>query len=158
VHRAFGPLLQRREESRDIRISSWLHSVRADTVFGWRQIVKTKVASTAAVLSLALAIGACTSAFRLIDALLLRPLPIASPERLYAVAFEGSGADGKLMTYDASSYPMFRRMADAVRQDGQSIAVSYADSARPRRPSPGGWRAISSQWWLRAPGRGWRLA
>ena len=127
VHRAFGPLLQRREESRDIRIFSWLHSLRADAVFGWRQIVKTKVASTAAVLSLALAIGACTSAFRLIDALLLRPLPIASPDRLYAVAFEGAGVDGRLMTYDSSSYPMFRRMADAVRQDGESIAVSYAD-------------------------------
>jgi predicted permease len=129
VRRAFGPVLQRREESRDVRILSWLHSLRADSVFGWRQIVKTKVASTAAVLSLALAIGACTSAFRLIDALLLRPLPIASPERLYAVAFEGTGVDGKLMTYDSSSYPMFRRMAEAVRQDGESIAVSYADRA-----------------------------
>jgi putative ABC transport system permease protein len=127
VRRAFGPVLQRREESRDIRIAAWLHSLGADMVFGWRQMVKTKVASTAAVLSLALAIGACTSAFRLIDALLLRPLPIASPERLYAVAFEGTGADGRLMTYDASSYPMFRRMAEAVRSDGESIAVSYAD-------------------------------
>ncbi len=52
--------------------------------------------SAAAILSLALAIGACTSAFRLIDALLLRPLPVAHPERLYAVAFEGRGADGKM--------------------------------------------------------------
>jgi predicted permease len=127
VRRAFGPVLQRREESLDIRIASWLHSFHADTVFGWRQMMKTKVASTAAVVSLALAIGACTSAFRLIDALLLRPLPIASPERLFAVAFEGTGVDGRLMTYDSSSYPMFRRMAEAVRQDGESIAVSYAD-------------------------------
>jgi putative ABC transport system permease protein len=127
VRRAFGPVLQRREESRDIRIASWLHSLRADTVFGWRQMMKTTVASTAAVVSLALAIGACTSAFRLIDALLLRPLPIASPERLYTVAFEGTGVDGRLMTYDSSSYPMFRQMAEAVRQDGESLAVSYAD-------------------------------
>ena len=37
----------------------------------------------AAILSLALGIGACTSAFRLIDALLLRPLPVAHPERLW---------------------------------------------------------------------------
>jgi predicted permease len=105
----------------------WLHSLRLDSVFGWRQILKKKAASAAAVLSLALAIGACTSAFRLIDALLLRPLPIASPERLYAVAFEGSGVDGKVMTYDSCSYPMFRRMRDAVRQDAESIAVSYED-------------------------------
>jgi predicted permease len=127
LRRAFGPVLQRSEERLDIRIASWLHAVRADTIFGWRQMVKTKVASTAAVVSLALAIGACTSAFRLIDALLLRPLPIASPQRLYTVAFEGAGVDGRLMTYDSCSYPMFRRMAEAVRQDGESIAVSYAD-------------------------------
>jgi len=127
VHRAFGPALQRREESSDIRLASWLHSFRLDAVFGWRQILKKKAASAAAVLSLALAIGACTSAFRLIDALLLRPLPIASPERLYAVAFEGTGVDGKRMTYDSSSYPMFRRMRDAVGNDADSIAVSYED-------------------------------
>jgi hypothetical protein len=40
----------------------WLHSLRLDAIFGWRQILKKKVASAAAVLSLALAIGACTSA------------------------------------------------------------------------------------------------
>jgi hypothetical protein len=51
--------------------------------------LENKVASAAAILSLALAIGACLSAFRLIDALLLRPLPIAAPQRLYAVSFEG---------------------------------------------------------------------
>src|ERR1700759_2887197 len=69
VRRAFGPVLQRREESGDLRLAGWLHSLRLDAVFGWRQILKKKAASLAAVLSLALAIGASTSAFRLIDAL-----------------------------------------------------------------------------------------
>src|SRR4051794_11262282 len=69
------------------RVIGWLHSVRADTIFGWRQLRRQKVASGAAILSLALAIGACVSAFRLIDALLLRPLPVSNPERLYSVAF-----------------------------------------------------------------------
>jgi hypothetical protein len=68
ARRAFGSTLRRREESRDIRVIGWLDSLRADTVFGWRQILKKKVTSAAAILSLALAIGACTSAFRLIDA------------------------------------------------------------------------------------------
>jgi hypothetical protein len=53
--------------------SQWrIDSLRADASFGWRQLTKKKVTSGAAILSLALAIGACTSAFRLIDALLLR--------------------------------------------------------------------------------------
>ena len=56
-------------------VIAWLDTLRADAVFGWRQLQKHSVTSTVAVLSLALAIGACTSAFRLIDALLLRALP-----------------------------------------------------------------------------------
>jgi predicted permease len=126
ARRAFGPVLQRREDSRDIRLAGWLHSLRLDAVFGWRQLCKKKAASAAAILSLALAIGACTSAFRLIDALLLRPLPVASPERLHAVVFEGAGVDGRISTYDSCSYPMFLRMRAAVREQGEAIAVSYA--------------------------------
>src|ERR1700730_3184577 len=72
TRRAFGSVLRRREESRDVRIVAWLDSLHSDARFGLRRLRKTKVTSAAAILSLALAIGACTSAFRLIDALLLR--------------------------------------------------------------------------------------
>src|SRR5713101_5670409 len=123
ARKAFGSALRRREESRDIRLVAWLDSLRADAVFGWRQLMKRKVTSGAAILSLALATGACISAFRLIDALLLRPLPVAHPERLYSVAFEGSGANGKLMTYDSCSYPMFRQMRTAVKEQADLVAV-----------------------------------
>lgn len=81
ARRAFGSALRMREESREVRLIAWLDSLRADAIFGWRQLMKRKVTSAAAILSLALAIGACTSAFRLIDALLLRPLPVSAPER-----------------------------------------------------------------------------
>ncbi|MCU1260976.1 MAG: hypothetical protein JWO80_3861, partial [Bryobacterales bacterium] len=77
ARRAFGSPLRQREESRDIRLVPWLDSLRADTVFGWRQLLNKKLTSAAAILSLALGIWACTSAFRLIDALLLLPLPVA---------------------------------------------------------------------------------
>ena len=62
IRRAFGSALRSREASRDLRVLPWLDSLRAGAVFGWRQIVKRKVTSAAAILSLALAIGACTSA------------------------------------------------------------------------------------------------
>ena len=107
---------------------AWLDSLRADAVFGWRQLMKKKVTSAAAILSLALAIGACTSAFRLIDALLLRPLPVAHPERLYTVAFEGP-AGRQVATYDSCSYPMFRRMRDAVKDQAELVAVSCTRTA-----------------------------
>src|ERR1700691_5264782 len=102
ARRAFGSALRRREESRDIRLIAWLDSLRADAVFGWRQIKKRKVTSAAAILSLALAIGACTAAFRLVDALLLRPLPVAAPDRLYALSRQGSG--------DGWEHTLFRQM------------------------------------------------
>jgi predicted permease len=126
ARRAFGPALLHREESRDIRLVAWLDSLRADAVFGWRQLMKKKVTSAAAILSLALAIGACTSAFRLIDALLLRPLPVANPEQLYTLYRQGIGFDGKPQTFDGWAYPSFRLMRAAVKGQAELLAISYA--------------------------------
>jgi putative ABC transport system permease protein len=127
ARREFGSMLRTREESRDARLAAWLDTLRADAVFGWRQLVKRKVTSLAAVLSLALAIGACTSAFRLIDALLLRPLPVAHAERLYMLYRAGIGFDGKAQTFDGWAYPSFRLMRAAVKDQAELIAVSYAE-------------------------------
>src|SRR5450432_3755129 len=98
VRRAFGSPLLQRERSRDVRIAAWLDSLRADAVFGWRQLMKRKVTSAAAILSLGIAIGSCTSAFRLIDSLLLRPLPVTAPEQLYALYRQGIGFSGAPQT------------------------------------------------------------
>ncbi len=125
ARRALGSTLRLREESRDFRLIAWLDALRADAIFGWRQILKRKVISAAAILSLALAIGACTSAFRLIDALLLRPLPVAGADRLYSVTFESPSAmDGTPVKYDSCSYPMFLRMRAAVKDQAEAIAIS----------------------------------
>jgi putative ABC transport system permease protein len=127
ARRAFGSALRHREGSRDARLLSWLESLRSDAIFGLRQLKKTKVTSAAAILSLALAIGACTSAFRLIDALLLRPLPVANPERLYDLARQGIGPDGKAQDFDGWAYPDFQLMRAAVKDQAELIAVSYAE-------------------------------
>ncbi len=129
VRRALGSRLRTREDSRDVRLVAWIDSLRADMVFGWRQILKHKTASAAAILSLALAIGACTAAFRLIDALLLRPLPVASPERLYFLTYQYKAPDGKLDTGDSYDYPGFRRMRESVKDSAELMAISY--SGRP---------------------------
>ncbi len=126
ARRELGPALRHAEESRDIRLVAWLDSLRADAVFGWRQLMKRKVTSAAAILSLALAIGACTSAFRLIDALLLRPLPVANSERLYSVYRAGIGFDGQPTTFDGWAHPSFRLMRAAVKDRAELLAISYA--------------------------------
>jgi putative ABC transport system permease protein len=127
ARRAFGPRLHHREKSRDIRLIPWLESLCADSVFGWRQIVKRKTTSAAAILSLALAIGACLAAFRLMDAMLWRPLPISTPERLYVFSREFRGGDGKVETGDSFEYPLFRQMRAVVEGQAELIAVSGAD-------------------------------
>jgi len=126
ARQAFGSTLRRREESRDIRLMRWLDSLRADVIFGWRQLNKNKATSAAAILSLGLAMGACTAAFRLIDALLLRPLPVAHPEQLYAVSRQEFrlAADGKAHIYDGWAYPAFRLMRAAVRDQAELIALT----------------------------------
>jgi len=129
ARRAFGSALRHREGSRDVKLIVWLESLRADAIFGWRQLGKTRVTSAAAILSLALAIGACMSAFRLIDALLLRPLPVANPERLYDLSRQGTGPGGKPQTFDEWAYPDFQLMRAAVNNQAELIAVSHAEPA-----------------------------
>ena len=126
VRRSFGSQLRLREQSRDARIVSWLDCLRADVIFGWRQLLKRKVTTAAAILSLALAIGACTSAFRLIDALFLRPLPVAHADRLNVLAVRVPDGNRAPRTFEQFSYPEFVRMRAAARGQAELIAASFA--------------------------------
>ena len=62
ARRALGNSLRWREQGHDIRVAAWLDSLRADFMFGWRQLKRSRVTSAAAILSLALAIGAVVGA------------------------------------------------------------------------------------------------
>src|SRR5882757_4413359 len=126
---ALGHELRLRETSYDIRAIGWPDSLRADVIFGWRQLKRNRVTSAAAILSLALAIGACTTAFRLVDALLWRPLPVTHPERLYVLSRAGMGFDNRPGEWDSWAYPNFQLMRAAVKNEAELIAISYADRA-----------------------------
>src|SRR5215467_14397613 len=70
--------------------------------------------------------GLAQRAFRIIDALLLRPLPVIDAERLYVLAYQGINFDGKLKTGDSCAYPMFRQMRAAVKDQAELLAISFA--------------------------------
>jgi predicted permease len=86
ARRKLGNSLQLRESSRDVKSAVWLESLLLDFRFGLRMIWKYRKASLAAIASLALAVGACTAAFSLMDALIFRPLPIAAPHQIIDLA------------------------------------------------------------------------
>ncbi|HEY3742643.1 MAG TPA: ADOP family duplicated permease [Bryobacteraceae bacterium] len=126
ARRAFGSPLLMRERSGDLRVVVWLDSLRADAIFGWRQLLKTKVTTAAAIMTLALALGSCASAFRLIDALLLRPLPIKNSGSLYSVIrqMDFGAVDGKTHYSDGWTYPLYQRMRANVADHAQVIATA----------------------------------
>lgn len=137
VRRAFGGALRYREESRDVRLLPLLESLAKDAVFGWRQLRRHRVASAAAILSLALAIGSATAAFRLVDALLLRTLPISEPERLFNLSVSYTDRDGRPASLDEFSYPSFRQYRDALAGRADLLVVGTAFARQDAVFAPG---------------------
>ena len=124
---SLGGLQQNKERARNARIIPWLDALLSDLKFGCRQLAKSKVTTLAAIFSLALAIGSCTAAFRLIDAILLRPLPVANADHLYFLSRLSIDPQGKPQDFDGWAYPDFQLMRDAAKGQAQLFAVSYED-------------------------------
>lgn len=81
------------ELHREARSLPWLEDVRRDIGYAVRTLSRTPAFTIAAVLTLALAIGGTTAIFSVVNAVLLRPLPFPSPDRL-AMVFEENAKSG----------------------------------------------------------------
>jgi hypothetical protein len=82
-----------------------------DLRYAFRTLVTTPAFTIVVVLTLALGIGANTAIFSLTDQVLLRQLPVRSPERL--VVLDGPGAFlGRTFNSGTFSYPMYRDFRD----------------------------------------------
>ncbi len=87
-----------------------------DLRVAWRRLTRNPGFTTAAVLTLALGIGANTAVFTLVDAALLRPLPFPEPERLM-VLWESQQAQGKERErVSAANYLDWRRESRAFTE------------------------------------------
>ena len=136
--REFGGREQVKEQCRDERRWAWLTGLHQDVIFGLRIMRKAPVVTLAAALSLALGIGANTAIVSLMDVVLWRDLPVASPKQLIFLKWQvpreipreiiegGAGSfgpeDGAENVGDFFSYYSFR----ALRQNVSNRAMLAA--------------------------------
>lgn len=78
----FGNPSRLKEDTRAQGALVWLESLLRDARYGFRQLRRTPILTLAVVLSLALGIGANSAIFSLVDAALLKPLPVKDPQAL----------------------------------------------------------------------------
>jgi len=116
ARRHFGNATLTQERSRDMWGWSWLENAMQDVRYGLRQLRRSPGFTAVAVLTLALGIGANTAIFTLIDAVMLRSLPVANPGQLYRLGDNnnccvmiGTQNGGSFVLY---SYPLYEHLRD----------------------------------------------
>src|SRR5580692_1773294 len=118
ARRAFGNTTLISEQTHEAWGWAPFERVMQDLRYATRQLVRSPGFTATAVLILALGIGAVTAVFSLIDAALLKMLPVESPEQL--VQFKTISPAFPLN--DAFSYPAFK----AFREQTQVMAGALA--------------------------------
>jgi putative ABC transport system permease protein len=97
------------QQEKTVKRANYFAELRQDVLYALRSLRNHLGFALVVILSLAIGIGANTAVFTLIDALLLRPLPVPNAERLVAFGNTlrtNSASDGSVRT-DLFSYPTY---------------------------------------------------
>jgi len=99
-------------EDSNVSAGAWLAALWQDVRFGVRMMIKNPGFSITAILTLALGIGGNVAIFTIFNAVLLRPLPYADPQKLVTL---GVARKGELETVNPFSIVRFEMIRDRSR-------------------------------------------
>jgi predicted permease len=111
ARRTFGNPTLLKEKSHITWGWDWLESLTQDINYGVRAMLRSPVLTAVALISLALGIGANTAIFSLLDAVMLRSLPVKEPSQLVLLG-QGrwNGISDDFPITELYSYPFYREM------------------------------------------------
>ncbi len=118
----FGSVDARKEECRSALGLRLLDELRADVRYAGRLLRRSPAFAVIAVLSLGLGVGANTAIFTLLDTVMLKPLPVKEPSRLFFVDNSGGKSGGS----SGPPYPCFEILRDHNRYFSAMAAFDYA--------------------------------
>ena len=122
ARREFGNVTRIEERSREVWQWPTLESLWADIKYAFRRLSKSPGFTSVALLTLALGIGANSGIFTLLDAVLLKSLPVPNPEQLFIVK-QGSHAADK----SRFAYPFFDHVSRQLPDTASIAAMSWPD-------------------------------
>jgi predicted permease len=102
-----GGLDQIKEEHRDARGTRGLEDVWRDLRLAIRMLRRAPLFTATVVITIGLGVGVNTLAFTVVEGLVLRPLPIERPERVWFVQRQGP--------FVSHSFPLYRELRDRNR-------------------------------------------
>ena len=122
--RRFGNATLLKEKSHMVWGWEWFESFVQDTAYGSRAMLRSPALTIVALLSLALGIGANTAIFSLLDAVMLRTLPVKDPAQLILLGKgNASGITDDFARTQLYSYPFYRQMRGENRVFSDTAAI-----------------------------------